>query len=635
MLTLMREMLRSKLSGVLFALIIVSMAVWGVSDIFSGRLGQDLVQAGDRRYGAQDLDRSLERFLANQRNQGGPALSPAQAVERGIVDQIFAVEAARLANLGFAERIGARATTEAVMADIRETEAFTAPGTDQFSVDAYRRVLSLNNLTPALYEQDVRDSQTLQHLAGAAAAGLQVPRVLSRVRAIYLRQGREAAWLAVTPALAGAPEAPDAETLRSYYETNIDRFRRPEQRAVALVDVSPEDYLHRVEVAEEDLRAAYEAAKTRRFSGTPERSLTEVVTRDERTARDVFGRLAAGAEPASLGGDGLVRRTSRTLARSDVQNETIAETLFSSGAQPGALAGPVQQPDGTWLVARLERIVPGEVTPFEDVRDDLEAEIARVEAERIYYDETADLGDLIGRGLTLRAIAADLAVPYLRVLPVTAQGGTLGGRRFEGLSESTEMLEALFALDAGEVTNPFTDETRTRLAAVEQVIPPSTPPFEEIEAEVRAAYMAEARESRVRDLADALKARLDAGESLDALAGELGASVRSTGGLVSRETFAGEMPQALAQAVFQGEEGDTLTVPGPDGTSVLLARIVRVETPDAGELADLERQQAAALTSALRQDVLQALEADVREAIPFERDLQGVERFKAQILDQS
>lgn len=635
MLTLMREMLRSKLAGVLFALIIVSMAVWGVSDIFSGRLGQDLVQAGERRYSAQDLDRSLERFLANQRNQGGPALSPSQAVERGIVDQIFAVESARLANLGFAERIGARATTEAVMADIRATEAFSEPGTDRFSSEAYRRVLSLNNLTPALYEQDVRDSQTLQHLASAATAGLQAPRALARVRAIYLRQGREAAWIAVTPDLAGSPEAPDSETLRSYYETNIDRFRRPEQRAIAMLDVSPDDYLHRVEVAESDLRAAYEAAKTRRFSGTPERSLTEVVTQDERAARDVFGRLAAGADPSDLGSDAIVRRTSRTLAREDVRNETVAEALFASGAQPGTLAGPVQEPDGTWLVARLERIVPGEVQPFEAVRDELEAEIARVEAERIFYDETADLGELIGRGLTLPAIAEDLSVPHLRMLPVTAQGGTLGGRRFAGLSDAPEILESVFALDAGEVTNPFTDETRTRLAGVERVIPPSTPPFEEIEAEVRAAYMAEARETRVRDKAEALKARLDAGETLDALAGELGASVRTTGGTVSRESFAGQMPQGLAQAVFQGEEGDTLIVPGPDGTSVLLARILRVETPDGGDLADLERQQAAALTNALRQDLLQALEADVREAIPFEQDRQGVERFKAQILDQS
>ena len=70
MLTLFRNLLRSKVALVLIGLLIIAMASFGINDIFTPNLGSSLAAVGNRTVESSDLDREAE-FLLNRINQNG------------------------------------------------------------------------------------------------------------------------------------------------------------------------------------------------------------------------------------------------------------------------------------------------------------------------------------------------------------------------------------------------------------------------------------------------------------------------------------------------------------------------------------------------------------------------------------
>ncbi len=89
MLTPLRNMLRSPAAGGIFVIVIISMAAWGVTDIFAGGSGNSLVSSGDRAISDRVFDSTLERVLRTQTDDRGRSLTKEEAMERGLVDRLY------------------------------------------------------------------------------------------------------------------------------------------------------------------------------------------------------------------------------------------------------------------------------------------------------------------------------------------------------------------------------------------------------------------------------------------------------------------------------------------------------------------------------------------------------------------
>ncbi len=633
MLTLMRNLLRSKFSGVLFLLIIVSMAVWGTTDIFAPRAGGSIITAGDRSLTVRDIDRTLEFFLSRQRNEGGTVLTREQAVEQGVVDQLFAVEASRTANLGYAARIGAVATDAAVLEDIRETEAFQSEVTGAFDLDTYRVALNRANLTPTLYENDIKDARTLSYIGGAVTVALAPPDTLARIRAFQLAETRDVAWFTVSADTIGPVDPPDEAALTAFHEENKATFRVPELRHAEVISLSPQDFIHRVEVPEEDLRAFYEGMKAQRFSGPERRTFTEAVAASEADARILFGKLAGGATLSESTDRELVSLNERSALRSDVAIEALAEGLFTPTARAGKVVGPVER-DGLWIVARVNSIIPGEAVPFETARPVIFEELAATEAEGLYYDALNQLQTLIGAGLPVQEIADTLGVPVLRRLPVSETGRTLDGMPYIGLTDAQAFVSALFNTPEGFVTNPvdYRDNT-TLVGEVTRIEPAYTPALDEIRDTVVAQYMQQSTREAVQAFADSLAARVEQGEvSFAEAADAAGQPLTQPGRAISRANYDVGLPQSALQPVFSANEGDVVIAPGPEPGQVTLVNIRTITPPTDEEIDVLINAERPRLANALAGDLRAALDGEVREAVGFKANTAAFEAYKASIL---
>ncbi|MEO1189687.1 MAG: SurA N-terminal domain-containing protein, partial [Pseudomonadota bacterium] len=154
MLTPLRNMLRSPAAGGIFVIVIIAMAAWGVTDIFAGGSGANLVSAGDRAVSDRALDSRLERVLRTQTDERGRALTKEEAMQRGILDQIFAGISRDTLLTAYADKQGIAATTDAIVENIR-TDAIFQDTTGVFDPVRYSQLLDANGFREADYEADV------------------------------------------------------------------------------------------------------------------------------------------------------------------------------------------------------------------------------------------------------------------------------------------------------------------------------------------------------------------------------------------------------------------------------------------------------------------------------------------------
>ena len=95
MLALMKRLTQTILGKFIAMIIIAGMAFWGVDQVFNqvrNGLGSDLLAAGRSSVTVDAFDRRIEVMLRNVNQQSDDPITKEQAIERGMVDQVFQLQ---------------------------------------------------------------------------------------------------------------------------------------------------------------------------------------------------------------------------------------------------------------------------------------------------------------------------------------------------------------------------------------------------------------------------------------------------------------------------------------------------------------------------------------------------------------
>jgi len=631
MLGLMKRLTQNKILGpILIGLVILSMAVWGIEDIFSGRIGSNIIKAGERGITEQQLDRKFENYLSNvRREQEGAVLTREQAVERGILDQIYNVERSRLTSLGYARQLGADASPAALTEEVRSIDAFNDPLTGEFDAVTYRAALGRNRISVDEFEADTRDRLTLDYVREGIEAATIAPNDLSRLQAIFDGEVRYASWLPIRNDALPEPSEPTEEELRAFYEQRKDAFQLPERRQLSLLSLAPADFLHQATITEEDILAYYEATKTTRLSTPEQRTYLEAIFPTEDAALAAFGTLAGGGE---LTADPTTIQTIRTTTAEAVGNEAFRTSMFARGAGPGSVVGPFEN-NGRWVIGRLNEIMPGTPKTLEESREEITTSIAADQAEIAFFTALSDFDDLIGQGLSLEEIGEAFGTPILSFAPVDARGITEDGLVIRQLVAAGEALQAAFTLPAGATTPRFDGEASITLISNDAIIPQSTPPFEDVIERARIGYESVRQSDALRIALDSVKSTVDSGlGTLEAEAERYNSAVEITTGL-RRTAFDQSLPPAVLNAIFALDEGETNVVQGRSPDEMILVKLDRVDRPASEELDALAPISASRVTTQLRNDILFAFEQELTDVVNVTTDDAAYNAYRARIVE--
>ncbi|MFN3214655.1 MAG: SurA N-terminal domain-containing protein [Henriciella sp.] len=631
MLTPLRNMLRSPAAGGIFVLVIIAMAAWGVTDIFAGGSGNNLISAGDRTISDRKLDTTLERVLRSQTDERGRALTKEEAMERGILDQVFSDLSRRTLLTSYADEQGISATTDAIVNTIRTDPVFQDT-TGVFDTLRYSQLLDANGFREADYESNIENDLTISRLERVPLEGLRVPNALARLQAAYSGELRSASWFVLQQSELPDVGEPTEEELQELYDSRRELLREPERRGVSLLRLSPDDFVAQAEVSEDDIVGFYEAYKADRYTGPDSRSFTEFTFADEATARAALGRIAGGAAATAI--DTALSTELKSGRRDAISNDRLADQVFSPGALTGSIHGP--QPVGEqFVVIRLEDITPGAATPLEDVREQIQEELAREYASGLFYDALPQFDDLLGTGADLETIAMGLGAPVLSFAPVDTNGMTKDGRRYLPLVTAPGLLQMIYAQAEGRNTERFGEDEITWIARVDSIVPERLPEFEEVRETLTEAWQQQKRSEQLQTVAGEIESAIaDGSATLETEAAKYNADVSSLPRPITRTNTDIQLPRQIIDGVFGvNEEGETFSLQAGASQTFIL-QVTQIDRPESETLDILAQASALEIENGIAEDLFRAYLMSIADDVELTTNGNAFEAYKRSLVTQ-
>lgn len=571
-------------------MLILGLGGFGITNL--GGAVQSVGKVDGKPISVDGYYRAVQQELSAIQAQTGQRLTFAQAQQFGLPQQVLAQLVNQRALDGEAERLGLSMGDENLRDQIVTIAAFQ--GLDgSFDREAYRFALQNSGLSESEFEDSLREDAARALLQQSIVGGIQMPASYSKALASYLGETRGFSYATLTEDnLSSEIANPTDADLRAYYDANQSNFMKPATRDITYAWVAPSMLIDTVEVDEDSLRAQYED-RSEEFN-QPERRLVE---------RLVYGSTEEAAEAlaAIRAGDSSFEDqvTARGLDLADVDMGDVTKTSLSGAgdlvfaAESGAIVGPAPTDLGPALF-RVNAVLEAQSTSFEEAKSALRDELAVDRARRVIDAQINTVDDLLAGGATLEEVADETDLVLATINFHAGSDDTIAGygdfrRAAQQVSES----------DFPEVDN--LDDGGIFALRLDGTSDAAPIPFEEARDDVAAAWRAAEVQTALAAEAEALVAKMKAGDDIITL-GLIVAQEQD----LTRSDFLPDVPATLLPAVFEMAEGDIEAIEG-DG-SYLIVEL------DAVSAADLENGENTAIQNLLNQQVSQSLTQDILDA---------------------
>lgn len=534
------------LVGVLFTLLILSFAVWGIGDIFKGGYGRNIAaKVGASEVTIEQLRTAYQNEIQRLTRQERRAVTPEAARARGIDRQVFSRLVSEASIDEEARRLGLAVSDEMIAQTIVNDRTFQGAG-GSFNRNVFDELLRNNGLTERGYVQDQRAATRRNHVAEAVAGDITVP--LSMLEAVHrYTNERRAVDFLVLPATSITVGAPDDAALKTYFESRKTAFRAPELRKAVVLALTPSLFAAQVQVTDAEVAAYYEQVKAARFGAPERRAIQQIVFPNAEEARLASEKIKGGASfDDIIAARGLAARDIDLgrLSRAEMIDTVVADAAFKLAA--GAVSEPVAGRFGNVLL-RVTEIDAESLKPLADVAAELRTEIL---AERA-RTQLSDIHDKIEDQRASARPLTDIAKAF-NLTPTIVAGMDRTGRDAAGnpveLPEQDVVVAAIFKSDVG-VDN---EALRTRDGGyiwfdVTGVEPTRERTLDEIKPQVEAQWREDETVRLLAEKGRGLVARLNQGEAFETVAASAGVPLQQAQDLAREQEAAGLTRPALLQ----------------------------------------------------------------------------------------
>jgi len=606
MLSLIRSLARSPIiGGMIIALLIAAFALWGVSDIFAGGNNAALV-VGPKTISASEVQRTYERQLF-QIQRDNPQITREQADQMGLGDSVVQRLTAETAVDAKADQMGLTISDDTLFETLRAIPAFQNPFTNEFDPGTYASVLRENGYRSSMaerqFESDITSELRRGQFVTAALGGINAPDVFAEIRNAYNSERRSLRALFLRPVLVETPTAPDDATLSAFLQENAQVFERPEQRRLTLMRISPTDLLRDVEVSEEDLQSLYDyKLENGELADPATRSLTQWPAPDQQAAEAAAARLNSGEAPAAVAADlGL----GEEVALADVESYQVPDALIADAVftmQAGDIAAVESQLG--WRVVRIDAANDPDTPEFAEIEGDLRSELAADTAEGMMLDALGVFEEARGDGATLEEAAMQSGLFAERIDFVGANGYSADREPALTLVQNPDILSTAFSAQQGYATDleSYGEDGGYFVVRVDEVEPARLYELDEVREDATRFWVMRETDNRLQEVVDDVQSRLDAGETVDAIAESLGTGARIESAVLGRDETAGPFNAQLVAQAFRQPEGGRFLSRADNQTTRALVIVDEVIASQGGGVTDAQRAE---LSNELRNDATQ------------------------------
>jgi peptidyl-prolyl cis-trans isomerase D len=618
MLAIFRRSLNTWPARLLFMLLVVAFAAWGIGDVVRnlGRDGAPVSVAG-RRIDLPELQEAFQRNLAQAtRNLG--STEPSAELRQTIAMQTIGQVVTRTALAAKAQHLGLVVPDAALRQAVFDLPAFH--GKDgKFDRAIMDSVLRNNGLNEARFLGLLRDELMQRQMLGAVSAGAAASDEMARQVYAFAHEKRIADAVDVPFASAAPPPAPTGKQLERWWANHPDRYSTPEYRRIKAIVLTPQTVAKEVQVTDEDLKTEWDQHKAE--FNTPERRSVEVIlTQDEAEAQRLAAQWQAGAdwaqmqEAASKSGAAPVELKDAT--RDEFPAPELGNAVFAT--PEGTVPPPVHSELG-WHVLKVTKVTPGHAETFEEARDALRARVVAEKAADIIYDRANRIDNLLSSGSSLDNLPGDLGVAAITGT-LDAEGKTEQGAPAP-IPGPAVLRQALIAAafqqkpgDAPKLTQApnAPDGTQSFYAvSVESITPPKLRPFKDVTEQVKADWTADAVRHEQESVAAQLLTAVKGGKTLAEAASAAGLKVNRLPAAVRNAPTKGVPPQLVGPLFALGKIGEPTMVETPAG--FVVATLAAIQDPDPKSDPVGWHEVREALGNAIGEDMQQIFAVAVRD----------------------
>jgi peptidyl-prolyl cis-trans isomerase D len=565
---------------ILMGLLFLSFAAWGVNDAFNGFGTNNVAVVGDTPVTVVAFQRDYQQASRNLTQQVGQALTPEQLQQFGVPTQVLGrlVSQATLDNAG--QNMGLGISNEELGKRIAADSQFAGVG-GKFDRNVFADIVRNYGFTEDAYIMSQRHDLVRSQLAQAFGGGIASP--VSYVRAVhdYTNEERNLSYLVLTAPEESAISEPSDTDLNTYFEAHKAEWKAPEVRAVSYFLLSPSDVAAVDEVSDEDAQKSYDAQKAR-FTKAEQRKVQQIVFKDRAEADAAAALLTSGTTF-----DALV--TQRNLKPADVDlglltKDKIIDPKIADAAFAAQLNTPTAVVDGQFgpAILYVTEIDPATVTSFDAAKADLKKEIATQRAATEVTGTRDSIEDDRAGGTTLAEVAAKYNLKLITIPALDNSGDDATGTPVANLPSG--LVGAVFQSDVGLENDPIQPDGSSFLwYDVTGVTAPHDRTLSEVREKIVKAWKDAERTKRLDEQAAAAKQRLDAKESIDAVAASLTVPVKKAEKITRASAATDDLPKPAIAAAFTVPQGGVAEADGAKPMTRVLMLVDSVSIPPFNE----------------------------------------------------
>ncbi len=603
MLGSLRNASKGWVSKILLLLLVLSFAVWGISDQLSGGLGSgSVLEAGETKVSAVEYRLAYNRQLGVLSQQLGQRVTNEQAQLFGIDRQVLVQlvggavldEQARDMKLGLSE--------DRLAGLIAEDPAFQGIN-GQFDRRQFSLVLANVGMREADYINSRQQAATRQQVMEAVNDGMSVPDTFLDAVSQYIGQTRDISYVEIDQSTLEEIAAPDDATLKAFFDENQSDYRAPEYRTAQIVRLTPEEIFDETAVSDGDVRAEYDNNKAR-YATAERRTIQQLVFASDEEAKAARERILAGGTfdaEVEAAGRTMADVTLGTFEKASAPDTDLGDAAFAL-ASTDDVSDVVAGAFGSRLV-RVSEIMPEQVQPFEEAAPEIRRQLALLEAQDILLNVHDGYEDARAGGASLMDAATEQKLEVQTVAAIDRQGVDQDGNPVDLGAEANELIRGIFGADAN-IENPPIGASGDGFIwyEVTEIIEDRDRTLDEVRQQAVVDWTTAEKNKLLDASAEPVAEALRAGRAPSDVATDNGYRADSKFGL-SRETDDPDFGRAGVLEVFGVGPNGVGIATGVTGLRRLVFRVDTVANP-LGDGEGVPAQQAQNIETAMRNDLL-------------------------------
>lgn len=588
MLLKMRGGLDSIFVTILLGLLIAAFAIFGIGPGMLAGSNQSVARVGDTEIPTNRFATQVQRQAQEMQLQFGGSFSTPQLIQMLSIDQ--QVLNRMIADAAIEEHttgLGLRATDQQVAAELNSIDAFKLFG-GGFSAESLDLALQNAGVTRNELLADLANGIERRQLLESFISQDLVSADMAEQLHVWQGERRTAALVNISASdVTDIPTPTDGE-LAEYFETNMSAYMTPERRSYQYLLLTPDYLAERVEIPDGRIRELYDE-RADDYAGSETRNLLQVNF-------DTEGEASAFAAAVRLSSDfyGSVELmtdfTREEVGLGDLSRRDVAQQ-FNDAAADTVFALEVNTPSepfedlGLWNVFFVTDVTTTEGRTFEDVAAEIEENYRTEEAIELMYDYIDAIDTAMEETSDLVDIAARAGLDLATVSMVDAQGRTTSGAQAVTSQNEFTIQSAVFreTIDVEPTLtdlNPTDATVGSYLFQITEIVDPQEQQLETVRGDVTTALMTERLQSRAGEIAEQVTERLQAGDSAEIIAEELGGTSFEAKNVARTGDASSGLSQNIRQLIFDLAVGETGSEASADGDGYVVARVLEARPGD-------------------------------------------------------